>query len=111
MVYRPIQTRHPSGPSERTRSLISKATLAVIAIALLYAGYRCIAFSRAAVQEAKERAGNRPLTRGERRLTGAGLPLAVGVGLCGLGTIAAAGAVLPWSFFDRFVRPPSSERY
>lgn len=106
MAFRPIKMKNESRLSERTRSMISKATLLVVAIVCFYAGYKCISVSRTAVEEAKERAGNRPLTRHERRMTGAGLPFVLGLGLCGLGVVTGAGAVLPWSFFQRFVRPP-----
>jgi hypothetical protein len=106
MSFRPIQMKNESRLSERTRSLISKGTLLVVAIVCFYAGYKCISVSRTALAEANERAGDRPLTRHERRMTGAGLPFMLGLGLCGLGVVTGAGAVLPWSFFQRFVRPP-----
>ncbi len=110
MAFQPIQMK-PTGPSERVRNIISKTTLAIVAIICFYAGHKCISVANRALDEADALAAKQtlPNTRiRHRQLSGAGLPMALGIGLCGLGVITAAGAVMSWKFFDRFVKPPSN---
>ncbi len=110
MAFKPIQTPQ-RGPSERVRNLISRVTLLAVAIVLLYASYRTVTFAYAAHQEAKElQAKSMPPSPSgfrQRVISGAGLPMVIGVGLGALGVLAGLGAVMPQSFFDRFVRPPA----
>ncbi len=107
MLSSPIQSPK-SGPSERVRNLITRATLLLVTIVLLYCSYRTVTTAYAAHQEAKELAtkGMPPGTR-TRVVSAAGLPMVVGIGLGCLGVLTGLGAVMPWHFFDRFVRPPS----
>lgn len=103
MLEQPIHSR-----SEHAwRSAVSRLTLLVVTIALAYGSYRCIAFSIRAYREADSQELP-PRSQQQRRMVGGGLPMVIGVGLGGLALITAAGAIMPWRFFERFARPPTS---
>jgi hypothetical protein len=108
MAWKPIKPRN-SGPSPFVRNLISRGTLALVSLALLYGSYRCFRWiswaedETAAINAQLAARSSRP-TRPQRANTG--LPMMVGVGLGLLGVVTGAGAVMPTSFFERFVKPP-----
>jgi hypothetical protein len=116
MAWRPIPTQ--SNQAERlspfVRAVISRCTLGLVSLALLYGSYRCIRLSLNLMEEARQTRAQQsqsPLgARRTRALSGAGLPMTIGIGLGALGLIAALGAVMPTSFFTHFARPPADTR-
>jgi hypothetical protein len=108
MEWRPIQPKQ-AGPSPFFRAIISRATMLLLAAALLFASYKCLHVVKRAWAETDEFNPPSPASVSgvrARKLTGTGLPLAVGIGLGGLGLIVGAAAVLPTSLFERFHHPP-----
>ena len=80
----------------------------LLAAGLLFASYKCLHVVKRAWAEADEFNPPSATVNGIRakRLTGTGLPLAVGIALGGMGLIVGVAAVVPTSVFERFNRPP-----
>jgi len=95
--------------SERTRTLISRGTLLIIAIALLYSGVFCIGKSRELYHDEVRRHAAQP-NRSARMNGGFMFIGAVGVILCAGGVLAGLGAVAPTSFIERCLGRPANTK-
>jgi hypothetical protein len=86
------------------RSLISRGTLLVLAVALLYGGVRSIRYGTHLREEHVRQFG--PPTSSRRDYSGAFYFWLFGTVLLGGGAVAMAGALLPISLLEQFVSPP-----
>jgi hypothetical protein len=92
------------------REIISRATIGVIALALLYGGWRCIAAGVEWSREFRERNPDRRLKTARRssgRSSGAGYAYLAGGLLILCGGVAGLAAVVPSETFGRIMKPGS----
>jgi hypothetical protein len=93
------------GLTRLQREIISRAAMAVLGLALLYGGYRCLKTGWQFHREYREQHPNQ--TSGQRpRSTGAALPFLIGVVLAISGAPFVLAAVLPSDWFAKLMGPP-----
>ncbi|GEM_PF-5761815 len=93
---------------ERARNLISRGTLAAVALVLSYGGVRCEMEAYGLHQEAlsqRTQLARNGIHSRQRDSSGAPLVALVGAGLLGLGGLCTAGAVLPQRWIERILHP------
>ncbi len=91
----------------KTRTLISRGTLLIIAIALLYSGVFCVMKARELYHDEVRRHAAQP-NRTARMNGGFMLIGAVGVILCSGGVLAGFGALAPATWVERMLGRPSN---
>ena len=97
------------GLTKLQREIISRAAMAVLGVALLYGGYRCLKTGLEFHRESREQHPGRTY-RQERRSSGAGLPFMIGAVLVLLGAPFALAAVIPTAWFAKVMGPPNQIR-
>ena len=90
----------------RWGAMISRTTMGVLGLVLLYGGYRCIHAAYRIWAELLQ--DHQRTTLYNHNGSGAGLPATIGVVLVMLGTILTSAAILPVSRLERMFSPPSS---
>lgn len=105
MVWHPPKSYDdPPRLTPRVRKIVSRGTLFIVGLLLLYVGYKCFDVGIAANEEARKL---QPVVRpGQRRLTGAFLPLIVGIGLLLLGTVTTVASMAPITWLERLKPKP-----
>ena len=83
--------------SKLQREIISRTTMGVVGLGMLYGAYKCLWFARLVSQEISARQG--------RVL---GLPILLGIVLLILGAVFTLAAVTPTSVFARIMGPPTN---
>jgi hypothetical protein len=95
--------------SKLHREIISRSTMAVVALALLYGGYRCMRAGNEwshAFRDQNDYASRRQVRRG----SGAGYAYGAGVLLLIGGGVFGLMAVVPAETFARLMGPPDTSR-
>ena len=97
------------GLTKLQREIISRAAMAVLGLALLYGGYRCLRtgweFQRESLDQHPTQASPQ-----QRRSSGSLLPILIGAVLALLGTPFVLAAILPTTWFARLMGPPNQIR-
>ena len=92
------------------RTIISRGAMLVLGLVLLYAGYKCISVGLIALEEAKKL---QPVSTigivPRRRMSGAGLPMLLGIVLALLGALTAVASMMPiWLMEKLRPAPPTT---
>ena len=88
--------------SKLQKEIIGRAALAVIGLALLWGGWKCMAIA-AEIREETRKERRDALTRRGRRTGAAGLPMAIGIALLAGGGLFTLGAILPAGTFVKLI--------
>ena len=94
------------GLTRLQREIISRTAMAVLGLALLYGGYRCLRIGWQFQREYREQHPSQAY-RQQRRSSGAGLPILIGAVLVISGAPFVLAAVLPSGWFARLMGPPN----
>ena len=88
--------------SKLQKEIIGRAALAIIGLALLWGGWKCMAVA-AEIREETRKERREAFTRRGRRMGAAGLPMAIGIALLAGGGLFTLGAILPSGTFVRMI--------
>ena len=88
--------------SKLKKEIIGRAALAVIGIALLWGGWKCMAVA-AEIRDETRKERREAVTRRGRRFGAAGLPMAIGIALLAGGGLFTLGAILPAGTFVKMI--------
>ena len=83
--------------SKLHREIISRSTMVVLGLGLLFGGYKCLWFARLVAQEVTARQGR-----------AVGLVALLGIVLLILGGVFVLAAITPTSVFARIMGPPTN---
>ena len=91
-------------PDNLLGEVVSRATMAIVALAMLFGGYKCLSVANGIRQEYVQ-------SSNYGHDSGAGLPAMIGIGLLIVGGFFLLAAVVPVGLLARLIRPPRAMLY
>ncbi len=93
--------------------VVSRTTMAIVALAMLFGGYKCLSVANGIRQEYVHSPtyDNHHPNYDYGNSSGAGLPAMIGIGLLVVGGFFLLAAIFPVGMLTRFINPPRASLY